>query len=75
MEEQQIRREMVKDHSRKVPNLKTPGRLGVKGYWIKNPISMRERIATQLNELVCGVRRLPEWMTYLSTFHMIAGEV
>ena len=25
---------------------------------------MHERIATQLNEIVCGVRRLPEWMTY-----------
>ena len=64
MEEVEITTEMVKNQCRKIPNWKTPGRDGVQGYWIKNLTSVHERIAAQLNEIVCGVSRLPEWMTY-----------
>ena len=64
MEEAEITTETVKSQSRKILNWKTPGRDGVQGYWIKNLTSMHERIAIQLNEIVCGVSRLPEWMTY-----------
>ena len=31
---------------------------------MKNRTSVHERIAAQLNDIVCGVSRLPEWMTY-----------
>ena len=64
MEEVEITTEMVKNQCRQIPNWKTPGRDGVQGYWIKNLTSVHERIAAQLNEIVCGVSRLPEWMTY-----------
>ena len=56
-----------KNQSRKILNWKIPGRVSVQGYWIKNLISMHERIAIQMNEIVCGVRRLPECLTYGGT--------
>ena len=64
MKEVEITTEMVKNQCRKIPNWKTPGRDGIQGYWIKNLTSVHERIAAQLNEIACGVSRLPEWMMY-----------
>ncbi len=64
MREMEITVEMVKKQSRKIPNWKAPGRDGVQGYWIKQLSSLHERIANQLNEIICGANRLPEWMTY-----------
>ena len=55
-----ITTDMVKNQCRKILNWKTPGRDGVQGYWIKNLTSVHERIAAQLNEIVCEVSRLPE---------------
>ena len=56
--------EMVKKQSRKIPNWKASGRDGVQGYWIKQLSSLHERIANQLNEIISGANRLPEWLVY-----------
>ena len=55
---------MVKKHRKKIPNWKAPGWDGVKGFWIKRLDAMHGRIASQLNEILNGRARLPEWMTY-----------
>ncbi|XP_063595811.1 uncharacterized protein LOC134772703 [Penaeus indicus] len=64
MGDMEITVEMVKTQSRKIPNWKAPGRDGVQGYWIKQLSSLHERIANQLNEIISGANRLPEWMVY-----------
>ena len=67
MEDMEITEEMVKKQCRKLPNWKAPGRDGVQGYWIKKLSSLHGRIANQLNEVISGVGRLPEWMVYGKT--------
>ena len=67
MEDMEITEEMVKKQCRELPNWKAPGRDGVQGYWIKKLSSLHGRIANQLNEVISGVGRLPEWMVYGKT--------
>ena len=55
---------MVKKQCKKIPNWKAPGWDGVQGFWIKRLDTMHGRIASQLNEILNGTARLPEWMTY-----------
>ena len=55
---------IVKKHCKKIPNWKASGWDGVQGFWIKRLDTMHGRIASQLNEILNGRARPPEWMTY-----------
>ena len=50
-----------------MPKWKAPGHDGVHEFWIKILDKMRERIATQLNEILEGANEIPPWMTYRRT--------
>ena len=63
-EAQEISEVMVKKQCKKIPNWKAPGWDGVQWFWIKRLDTMHGRIASQLNEILNGTARLPEWMTY-----------
>ena len=47
-----------------MPNWKAPGNDGVQGFWIKRLDKIRERITTQLNEILEWTKEIPSWMTY-----------
>ena len=56
--------EKIRKQCIKIPNLKTPGREGVRGYWIKSLSSLHERVSSQMNRIFMGEDDLPEWMTH-----------
>ena len=62
-----INEDEVEKQCRKIPNLRTPGHDGVKGFTIKILDKMHDRIATQLNEMLQGTKEIPSWMTYGGT--------
>ena len=49
---------------KEIPNGKAQGRDGVEDYCIIQLSSINERIANQLNEIISGANRIPEWMIY-----------
>ena len=49
--------EKVKKLCSKMPNWKAPGHDGVQGFWIKRLDKMHGRIATQLNEILEGIKK------------------
>ena len=59
-----INKGKVKKQCSKMPNWKATGHDSVQGFWIKRFDNMHERIATQLNELIEGTKKIPSWMTY-----------
>ena len=54
-----INEDKLKKKCSKMPNWKTPGHDGVQGFWIKRLDKMRERIATQLNKILQGTKKIP----------------
>ena len=62
-----INENKVKKQCSKMPKWKAPGHDGVHEFWIKILDKMRERIATQLNEILEGANEIPPWMTYRRT--------
>ena len=54
----------VKKQCSKMSNWKAPGHDDVQGVWIKKLYKMHERIATQLNEILEGMKEIPSWMIY-----------
>ena len=63
-EEMRITKTQVETKCRKISNWKAPGPNGVQGYWLKKITSCHERIAEQLDAMVCGKQEIPLWMTY-----------
>ena len=57
-----VTKENVTKQTKKLANWKSPGPDGLQGYWLKNLSSLRERIATQLDECL-QMNNVPEWMT------------
>ena len=62
--EEEITSEMMTIHCRKTPSLKASGRDGVQGFWLKKLRVLHGRIAEQLNNILNGEERLPEWLTF-----------
>ena len=54
---------MITQQTRKIPNWKCPGLDGVQGYWLKNLPVLRERIATQMDDMINNGVDIPKWMT------------
>ena len=54
---------MVTQQTRKVPNWKCPGPDGVHGYWLRNVSALRERKATQMDDMINNRMDIPKWMT------------
>ena len=50
-----------------IPNRKALVHGGFQGFWIKRLDELHEKIATQLNETLEGVKEIPSWMTYRRT--------
>ena len=65
--EQQNAEYKLKKQCRKMPNWKAPRHDGVQGFWLKRLDKMDERIATQLIEILEGMKEIPCWMTYRRT--------
>ena len=63
-EEVRITKTQLETQYRRIPNWKAPGPDGVHGYWLKKITSCHERIAEQLDAMVCGKQEIPLWMTY-----------
>ena len=59
----QITTEKVTQQTRKVPNWKSPVPDGVKGYWLKNVSALRERIATQMDDMINNGMVIPKLKT------------
>ena len=59
----QITTEKVTQQTRKVPNWKSPVPDGVKGYWLKNVSALRERIATQMDDMINNGMDIPKLKT------------
>ena len=59
-----IRNDMITNHCRKMPSWKAPGRDDVQGFWLKMLRALHGRIAEQLNNILNGEERLPEWLTF-----------
>ena len=53
----------VTQQTRKVPNWKCPVPDGVKGYWLKNFPALRERIATQMDDMINNGMDIPKLKT------------
>ena len=62
--ELEITAEMVTIQCRKMPNWKAPGRDGVQGLWLKKLRRLHGRTAGQLNNLLNGEEKLPEWLMF-----------
>ena len=59
-----ITKDMVSKQSRKILNWKAPGRDGAQGFCIKKLTNLHEQTAFQLNKIMNGSEKLPDWLTY-----------
>ena len=58
-----ITKDMAPKQCKRMPNLKTLGTDGVKGFWLKKLTSRNERIAEQLSLIVNGDAEVLSWLT------------
>ena len=58
-----ITTEMVIAKVKKMPNWKSPGPDGVQGFWLKNLVSLHDRIANQINDMINKGETIPAWLT------------
>ena len=68
-----INEDKVKKQSSKMPNWKAPGHDGVQGFRIKTFDKMHERIASQLNEILEGMKEITFGRTVLCPKDPVKG--
>ena len=52
----------TQNNTKKIPNWKTPGHDGIRGFWFKKFTSIYDRLAVEVNRCQQGAH-VPEWMT------------